>query len=62
MMSKTNDTSRPAALDDHRPLVDSELDAVTGGWLPSGIPGAAAAAETPWHWRRLVDMTLKSAG
>jgi hypothetical protein len=29
--SKTNDASRPATLEDHRPLVDSELDAVTGG-------------------------------
>jgi hypothetical protein len=27
-MSKTNDTSSPAALEDHRPLADSELDAV----------------------------------
>jgi len=30
-MSKTNDTSSPAALEDHRPLADSELDAVSGG-------------------------------
>jgi hypothetical protein len=29
-----------ATLDDHRPLADSELDAVSGGWLPTGIPGA----------------------
>ena len=29
-MSKTNDTWRVAALEDHRPLADSELDAVTG--------------------------------
>jgi hypothetical protein len=28
-----------ATLEDHRPLADSELDAVSGGWLPSGIPG-----------------------
>jgi len=41
-MSKTNDTSRPTALDDHRPLADSELVAVSGGWLPSGIPGAVS--------------------
>ena len=34
-MSKTNDTSRPTALDDHRPLADSELDAVTGGLVQS---------------------------
>jgi hypothetical protein len=30
-MSKTNDTSRPTTLEDHRPLADSELDAVSGG-------------------------------
>ena len=30
-MSKTNDTWRVGALEDHRPLADSELDAVTGG-------------------------------
>ena len=32
-MSATNDTSKPAALEDHRPLADSELDEVTGGRL-----------------------------
>jgi len=31
IMSKTNDTSKVATLDDHRPLRDSELDAVSGG-------------------------------
>jgi hypothetical protein len=31
IMSKTNDTSKAAALEDHHPLADSELDAVTGG-------------------------------
>jgi hypothetical protein len=31
MMGKTNDTSRCALLEDHRPLADSELDAVSGG-------------------------------
>jgi hypothetical protein len=31
IMSKTNDTSTPAALVDHRPLADSELDVVSGG-------------------------------
>jgi hypothetical protein len=30
IMRKTNDTSSPA-LEDHRPLADCELDAVTGG-------------------------------
>jgi hypothetical protein len=34
MMSKTNDTSSPTALQDHRPLADSELDAVSGGAFP----------------------------
>jgi hypothetical protein len=31
IMSKTNETSRPATPEDHRPLADSELDVVTGG-------------------------------
>jgi hypothetical protein len=39
-MSKSNDISNIATLEDHHPLADSELDAVSGGWLPSGIPGA----------------------
>jgi hypothetical protein len=31
-MSKTTDTTKPRELtDDHRPLADSELDAVSGG-------------------------------
>jgi hypothetical protein len=30
-MSKTNDTVGSAVLEDHRPLADSELDAVSGG-------------------------------
>jgi hypothetical protein len=30
-MSKTNDTSKPTTLEDHRPLADNELDAVSGG-------------------------------
>ena len=30
-MSKTNDTSNLATLEDHGALADSELDAVTGG-------------------------------
>ena len=34
-MRKTNDTSDLATLDDHRPLADSELDAVTGGTIGS---------------------------
>jgi hypothetical protein len=39
MMSKTND---PGMFED-RTLADSELDAVSGGWSLSGIPGAGAA-------------------
>jgi len=30
-MNTTIDTSRPVPLEDHRPLADSDLDAVTGG-------------------------------
>jgi hypothetical protein len=30
-MRKGNDTSRPAAPEDHRPLADSELALVSGG-------------------------------
>jgi hypothetical protein len=30
-MSKSNDTSNIATLDDHRALADSELDVVSGG-------------------------------
>jgi hypothetical protein len=32
-MSKTNDTSRPATLEDHRTLADSELNEVSGGFF-----------------------------
>jgi len=31
MSNTNNDTSKVAALEDHRPLADSELDAVSGG-------------------------------
>jgi hypothetical protein len=59
-MSKTNDTSRPTALDDHRPLADRELDAVTGGFfadyvkqlLGTSVPfsgcGLARACKEGW--------------
>jgi hypothetical protein len=40
-MSKTNDTSWSAALEDHGTLADSELDAVSGGWFPTGIISGA---------------------
>jgi hypothetical protein len=32
IMHKTNDTSRPVTLENHHPLAESELDAVSGGW------------------------------
>jgi hypothetical protein len=37
-MSKTNHASNldHGALEDHRPLADSELDAVSGGWYFPG--------------------------
>jgi hypothetical protein len=37
IMSKSNDTLRPAALEDHRSLADSELDAVSGGFFRGGF-------------------------
>ena len=36
-MNKTNDTSRPATLEDHDTLADSELDAVSGGLVVIAI-------------------------
>jgi hypothetical protein len=39
-MSKTNDTSKLDRVKiETRTLADSELDEVSGGWLPTGIPG-----------------------
>ena len=32
-MSKANDTSRPATLEDHRTLDDAELEVVSGGFF-----------------------------
>ena len=43
-MSKNNDTSRPAKLEDYRPLADSELDAVTGGVKFGDIKGESTDA------------------
>ena len=44
-MSQSNDTPKPTALEDHRPLADSELDAVTGGSFDIGnIVGSVAKA------------------
>jgi hypothetical protein len=51
-MTKTNDTWRVAALEDHRPLADSELDAVTGGIarsMPNGRTDVIKAmGNTKW--------------
>jgi hypothetical protein len=38
IMSKTNDTSRVAALEDHRPLAADELDQIAGGTPSIPIP------------------------
>ena len=44
MMSKSNDTSKlDRAKIENRVLADSHLDAVSGGWSLSGIPGAGTA-------------------
>jgi hypothetical protein len=36
IMSKIKDTSKVAALNDHRPLADSELELVSGGLIHEG--------------------------
>jgi hypothetical protein len=46
-MSETNDTSKPTALEDHRPLADSELDAVTGGLFVPAIIAILIAPLVP---------------
>jgi hypothetical protein len=58
MMSKTNDISRPATLEDHRALADSELDAVTGGRIPTqhkwadiSMIRALDPSLSLWAWR-----------
>jgi hypothetical protein len=38
IMSKTNDTSRPATLEDYRPLAADELDQIAGGTPSIPIP------------------------
>jgi hypothetical protein len=38
IMSKINDTSRAAALEDHRPLAADELDQISGGTPSIPIP------------------------
>ena len=50
IMSKTNDTSTPATLDDHRPLADSELDAVAGGTYTKQKPDGTSAGNVAAKW------------
>jgi hypothetical protein len=62
IMSTSNDTSRPTTLEDHRPLADSELDAVSGGWSLSGIPGAQPSVPQSPHptgYLKMSDIQLK---
>jgi hypothetical protein len=50
IMSKSNDVSTL----DHRPLADSELDAVSGGTVGEFIDGVARASlvrHLPTNWR-----------
>jgi hypothetical protein len=51
-----------ATLDDHRPLADSELDAVSGGWSLSGIPGAEAATTPHRGLTHVVSGFFKNGG
>jgi hypothetical protein len=45
-MSKTNDTKKIRELtEDHRPLADSELDAVTGGFFADYVKQLLANSE-----------------
>jgi hypothetical protein len=62
MMSQTNDTSKlDRATIEKRVLADSELDAVTGGWLPSGIPGTGRTTQSPHAtgYLKMSDLQLK---
>jgi hypothetical protein len=62
IMSKTNDTSKLAVLEDHHTLADSELDAVSGGWFPFGIPGASVPQPQlprPEGYTKYSDIELK---
>jgi hypothetical protein len=60
-MSKSNDISNIATLDDHRPLADSELNAVGGGTLAIGSQntgiGAGRVTFNPFSITRKVDDT-----
>jgi hypothetical protein len=47
--------------EDYRPLADSELDAVSGEWLPSGIPGTGGTTQRPrvTGYLKMSDIQLK---
>jgi hypothetical protein len=44
-MSKNNDTSRSATLEDHHTLADGELDAVSGGFFADYVKQLLASSE-----------------
>jgi hypothetical protein len=50
-MSQSNDTPKPTALEDHRPLADRELDAVSGG---TAAPKLLEACCKGTHIRNLI--------
>ena len=54
MMSKSNDTSKFDRVKiETRVLADSELDAVSGGWLPSGGGNANLYVSETINGRRI---------
>jgi hypothetical protein len=62
-MTKTDHTLNlgNATLEDHRPLADSELDVVSGGWLPlGGLPGTSVPERPrPTGYVKMSDIQLK---
>ena len=46
-MSKTNGTSRPATLEDHHTLADSELEVVSGGIVVTKPTDVASSWRAP---------------
>jgi hypothetical protein len=53
IMSKSSDVSTL----DHRPLADSELNAVTRGWFVSCQTGQTVKMDTRWPEKRRVPIT-----
>jgi hypothetical protein len=57
IMSKPNDTSKPAVLEDHRPLAADELDQIAGGTpsipIPPPAPGSGGVFTVREHMRRI---------